>query len=189
MPETCRRRRPISRASGPVPNRLRDTRCGAGCPRSQTGTSTRCISCTLTRRRCSRLAGLSRAWRGQPARQAGSRLSFGVRPPGLHEGTTMGEAMRDPQDRWVAAGAAAIPFVVALVVPRLVHLPTAIRLPLTLLEVGALLVFGVGLYWTSSSGSSAINLRRFPRVLPCSTVLSPTSARPATHMCWWWSRP
>jgi hypothetical protein len=59
----------------------------------------------------------------------------------------MGEAMRDPQDRWVAMGAAAIPFVVALVaLQRLVHLPTAIRLPLALLGVGALLVFGVGLY-------------------------------------------
>lgn len=51
-----------------------------------------------------------------------------------------------PQDKWVAAGAAAIPFAIVLVALRLLHLPTAIRLPLALLGVVAVLVFGVGLY-------------------------------------------
>lgn len=53
----------------------------------------------------------------------------------------------DPQDRWVAVGAAAIPFMVALqAFLGLGHPPTALRLPLVLLGVGALPVFGVGLY-------------------------------------------
>jgi hypothetical protein len=52
----------------------------------------------------------------------------------------------ESHDKWVAAGAAAIPFVVGLVALRLLHVPTAIRLPLALLGVLALLLFGVGLY-------------------------------------------
>lgn len=77
MPETRTEWRPISRATGPVPNHFRGTRCRAGYPCSQTGTSTRCVPCPLARR-CSRLASLSRTLRGQSARQAGSRLSLVV---------------------------------------------------------------------------------------------------------------
>lgn len=52
----------------------------------------------------------------------------------------------NPQDKWIATGAAAVPFVVVLVGLRLLQLPTAIRLPLALLGVAAVLVIGIGLH-------------------------------------------